>query len=49
MTYEQFWYGEPILAKQYREAEIYRRENRNYEAWLQGLYIHRAVTASISQ
>lgn len=49
MSYEQYWYGEPNLVKAYRQAEIYRRENENYNAWLQGLYIHRAVTASISQ
>lgn len=49
MSYEQYWFGEPWLVKAYREAEIYRREQTNYDAWLQGLYIHRAVTASLSQ
>ena len=49
MTYEQYWYGEPKIAKFYREAEMYRRENTNYEAWLQGLYFYRATTASLSQ
>lgn len=49
MTYEQYWYGEPWLVKAYREAEIYRRESENYTLWLQGLYFHRAVSASLSQ
>ena len=49
MSYEQYWYGEPWLVKAYREAEIYRRESENYGAWLQGLYVHRAVSASLSQ
>jgi hypothetical protein len=48
MSYEQYWYGEPWLVKAYREAEIYRREQTNYDAWLQGLYFHRAVVASMS-
>lgn len=49
MTYEQYWYGEPWLVRAYREAEIYRREQSNYDAWLQGLYFYRAVSASLSQ
>ena len=49
MSYEQYWYSEPWLVRAYRDAELYRREQSNYNAWLQGLYIHRAVSASLSQ
>jgi len=49
MSYEEYWMMSPGLKKAYREAEIFRREAYNYDAWLQGLYIHRAVTASLSQ
>ena len=49
MPSDEFWHGRPSLVKAYRRAEEYRRENENYNAWLQGLYIHRAVSASISQ
>lgn len=27
----------------FREAEQFRREQSNYDAWLQGLYVYRAV------
>lgn len=43
MTYEQFWDGDPALAKYYREAEEIRNEKRNQELWLQGMYIYEAI------
>ena len=48
MSYEEYWMMSPGLVKAYREAEIFRREQRNYDAWLQGLYFHRAVASSMS-
>ena len=43
MTYEQFWNGDPELARYYREAEELRNERRNQELWLQGLYVYEAI------
>ena len=43
MTYDQFWNGDPILAKQYRQADELRQERRNQELWLQGMYIYEAL------
>lgn len=43
MTYEQFWDGDPILAKYYRQADEMRIERRNQEMWLQGLYVYEAI------
>lgn len=43
MTYEQFWDGDPTLAKYYREAEEIRNEKKNQELWLQGAYIYEAI------
>lgn len=43
MTYEQFWDGDPTLAKYYREAEEIRNEKKNQELWLQGLYVYEAI------
>lgn len=43
MTYEQFWDGDPMLCKYYREAEEIRNEKKNQELWLQGLYIYEAI------
>lgn len=43
MTYEQFWDGDPMLTKYYREAEEMRSERKNQELWLQGMYIYEAL------
>ena len=47
-SYNEFWYGEAWIAASYREAEIFRMERRNYDEWLQGLYIYRAVSSSLA-
>ena len=43
MTYEQFWDGDPHLAKYYRQADEMRVERKNQELWLQGLYVYEAL------
>lgn len=43
MTEEQYWDGDPQLAKSYRKAEEIRNEKKNQEMWLQGLYIYEAL------
>lgn len=43
MTPEQYWDGDPMLAKYYRQAEEIRNERRNQELWLQGMYIYDAI------
>ena len=43
MTYEQFWDGDPYLAKYYRQADELHIERRNQELWLQGLYVYEAM------
>ena len=43
MTYEQFWDGDPMLCKYYREAEEIRNEKKNQELWLQGMYVYEAI------
>lgn len=47
MTYEQFWDGEPELAKSYRMADQIRRRRRNEELWLQGVYMAEALSATV--
>ena len=47
MTYEQFWRGDPWLAKYYREAYVERRKEENRRDWLQGAYIYNAVATAI--
>lgn len=46
-SFDEFWNGEPWIARSYREAEEYRKERRNYDAWLQGLYVYYGVKSSI--
>lgn len=47
MTYEQYWYGDPLLVRDYLKAEEYRRKRENYALWMQGLYIRDAIMSSI--
>lgn len=43
MTYEQYWYGDPVLCKYYREAHEIRLEEQNALLHLQGIYVHQAI------
>ena len=43
MTPEQYWEGDPTLAKYYRKADEIRKERLNEELWLQGMYIYEAL------
>ena len=43
MSPEQYWDGDPALAKYYRQADELKRKRRNEELWLQGLYIYEAL------
>ena len=47
MTYEQFWFGDPWMAKDYAQAYILKRKVRNEEMWLQGLYNAHALQTII--
>ena len=42
MTYDQYWHGDPEIARYYRKADEIRRERKNEEMWWQGLYIYEA-------
>ncbi len=43
MTPEQYWDGDPALAKYYRKADEIKLERKNQELWLQGMYIYEAI------
>ena len=43
MTAEQYWDGDPTLPRYYRKADEIRKERRNEELWLQGMYIYEAL------
>ena len=44
MTYDQYWEGDSWLVKDYRKAHELRREEANWQAWLQGMYIYEAIS-----
>lgn len=43
MTYEQFWEQDVELVKFYREADKIKTDRKNFECWLQGLYVYEAI------
>ena len=48
MTSEEYWKGDPYLTVVYRKAWDLRKEQRNHEMWLQGLYVYDAVGSIMS-
>ena len=45
MSYEEFWYGDVMLTKDYQKAQELRDERKNQELWIQGMYIYEALCA----
>lgn len=43
MTEKQYWDRDSTLTKFYREADKLRQERRNYDMWLQGMYIYDGI------
>lgn len=43
MSFDEFWYGEPIRAKFYREAYEIQVKRKDEEFWMQGMYIYDAL------
>ena len=39
MTYEQFWFGDPWMARAYAQAYLLKRRAMNEELWLEGIYM----------
>lgn len=48
MTYDEYWNQEALLVKFYREAYQQSSKQRNYELWLQGYYVHYAVSIALA-
>lgn len=43
MSYEDYWDGDPEMAKYYRRKLDAQKEYDNFVAWLQGIYIYEAI------
>ena len=48
MSYEQFWFGDPWMAKAYEQAYLLKRRVDNEIAWIHGAYVHNAVSAALA-
>lgn len=42
MTYEQYWYGDPWMARAYAQAYLLKRKIENENAWILGAYMANA-------
>lgn len=47
MTYEQYWYGDPLMVRAFYKAEKLRQRRVDEEAWLAGSYFLKAIDASV--
>jgi len=47
MTYEQYWFDDPLMARAFYKADRIRRERVDEEAWLHGLYVLNALNATV--
>lgn len=48
MTWEQYWHGNPWLVVDFVKAYKIRMEERNWEMWMQGLYIYNAFSVVLT-
>jgi hypothetical protein len=47
MTYDQYWYGDPLMVRAFYAAHQLQEKQRNYDAWLHGAYVCRALEATV--
>ena len=47
MTYEQFWYDDPEIARFYRKSDAIKRRRMNEELWLSGIYMREALMSTV--
>ena len=47
MTYDQYWYGDPLMVRAFYKADKLRQERMDEEAWLHGVYMVNALNATV--
>ena len=47
MTYEQYWYGDPLMVRAFYKADRIRQERKDEDAWLYGVYVMNALNATV--
>lgn len=48
MSLDEYWYGPVDLAIYYRKAFYLKRDNKNAELWLQGMYFYDAIGKALA-
>ena len=48
MTYEQYWFGDPWMAKAYKEKHLLERKQKNEEMWVNGMYKLSALNVALN-
>ena len=43
MTYDQYWYGDPLMVRAFYKADRLRQERMDEEAWINGFYVLQAL------
>ena len=49
MTYDQYWFGDPLMVRAFHKADQLRRKREDENAWLYGLYVKTAIESILSQ
>ena len=47
MTYDEYWYGDPLMVRAFYKADKIRKERDDAAAWLRGLYVRDAIASTI--
>ena len=47
MTYDQYWYGDPLMVRAFYKADKLRKEREDESAWLMGLYVQSALNSVV--
>ena len=48
MSYEQFWFMDPWMAKAYKEKNLLDRKQKNEEMWVNGAYQLTALSVALN-
>lgn len=46
MSYDEYWNGEPEIARFVRKAYLFRLEEQNRQNWMMGRYVYDAIFAN---
>ena len=47
MTYDQYWYGDPLMVRTFYKAHKLKEQLADQQAWLQGQYVMAAIGATL--